>query len=97
MLTPELSAVMAGSFHLVILLLKMPEITAGVSTSLSTPCRLYATAMAPPTMGMSMAGPAAQRASALGRSASLRAESDPAKAVWLLMKSWTPAPDPFAW
>ena len=53
--------------------------------------------MAPPTIGMLMALPPVQRASAPVCSSGLSAESEPANEVWLLMKSWMPAPDPLAW
>ena len=95
--TPALAAAILGSFHRVIVLPKMPAMTAGVRVSWSTPWTLYAMTMAPPTAGMSIAGPVAQRASALVLSSPLRAESEPANEVCLLMKSVMPAPDPFGW
>src|ERR1019366_497553 len=82
--TPLLMATIAGSFHLVMRPLKILAVTAGVRISLSTPLRLYATAMGPVTMGMFQAGePHALSASACSIlvepafGLSLRAESDP--------------------
>src|ERR1700726_3014236 len=44
-LTPGLSALIAGSFQVVILAWKISEISVGVSLRLLTPCRLYATSI----------------------------------------------------
>src|SRR5205085_518169 len=94
-LTPEFSAVIAGSFHFVTVPAKIFASTSGVTVRLLTPGTLYATAIGPITIGMSIALlPAPQRASALGCSSDFSAESEPANEVWSLMKSCTPAPEP---
>src|SRR5919199_2270285 len=59
--TPEFDFAMAGSFHLVILPWKICATSCGVSTSLSTPCRLYATAIGPATVGRFQASLPPQR------------------------------------
>src|SRR5919199_5173418 len=59
--TPEFALPMAGSFHLVILPWKICATSCGVSTSLSTPCRLYATAIGPATVGRFQASLPPQR------------------------------------
>src|SRR5665648_666600 len=100
-LTPGLMAAIAGSFQVVMTPLKILAVTAGVRISLSTPLRLYPTAMGPVTMGRFQAGEAhALSASAcsilvdpaFGLSAS--AESDPAKSTWPAMICLMPAPEP---
>ena len=95
--TPELVAAMAGSFHDVISLAKMPAMASGLNTRLSTPSRLYATAIAPPTIGILRASFPSQRSTAAAMSSSTTAASVPAKDTWPETNDSTPAPEPTGW
>ena len=91
---PELSAAIAGSFHLVILPEKICAIVGADSCRLVTPLRWYATAIGPTTIGRSTAWPDLQRLSAEVLSEPFSGESEPAKTIWPWLKLVTPAPDP---
>src|SRR5215471_19450346 len=91
----EFSDLIAGSFQVVTLPVKIFAITSGVSTRLVTPLSLYATAIGPVTIGRSSAGPP-QRfcAAATSPLSGLSAESEPAKSTWPPLNCFTPAPEP---
>src|SRR5215211_515995 len=57
-----------SSFQVLMLPLKMPDRTSALSTSLSTPSRLYAKAIGPTTIGRFQAGFPSQRSLALSAS-----------------------------
>src|SRR4249919_2259731 len=86
-LAPELSLAILGSFHVLMVPLKISASTSAFSTSLSTPSTLYANAIGPTTMGRFHAGLFAQRSLALSASMTpsfssvLSAESEPAKST----------------
>ena len=89
-LTPELIAVIAGSFHLVILPWKMFAMTVGVSFRLVMPVRLYAIVMGPMMTGKYSTVLPLNRC----RSAAGIGESEPAKLTTLSAKSVRPLPEP---
>src|SRR3954447_6182367 len=95
-LTPELTLAIAGSFQVLILPRKMFATTSGVSTSLSTPGTLYATAIGPAAIGRFHAGLPWQRFAAAATSplSAFSAESEPAKSTWPALNCWMPAPEP---
>src|SRR6476620_4551293 len=84
---PELSLAIFGSFHVLMVPLKIPESTSAFRTSLSTPSMLYANAIGPTTIGRFHAGLFWQRSLALSASITpsfisvLSAESEPAKST----------------
>src|SRR5579859_4107830 len=89
-LTPELSAVMAGSFHLVILPWKMFAMTVGESFRLLTPDRLYAIVIGPMMTGKySTVLPLKSGTSAAGIG-----ESEPVKLTTPDARSVRPLPEP---
>jgi len=89
-LTPELSAAIAGSFHLVILPWKMFARTVASSFRLLTPDRLYETVIGPRKTGKySTVLPAKFDSSAVGTG-----ESEPAKLVTPEDRSVRPLPEP---
>src|SRR4051812_41882249 len=84
-----LIALIAGSSQVLIVPLNSFAATSGVSTSLSTPLRLYEIAIGPATIGRFQASLPVQRALAASASglppsaaSVFRAESEPAKSTW---------------
>ena len=93
-LTPEFSAAIAGSFHLVILLAKIPAMTAAFSLRVVTPERLYSRAIPPVAQGVCTVAPFGWRAEFC---AAVRGTSVAPK-VTVPSVSWVmPAPDPTLW
>src|SRR5882757_5788005 len=88
-----LSALIAGSFHLVMSELKIFASVVASSTRPSTPGRLYPTAIGPPTMGMLMPWPLVQTDWESVTSEPVIGESEPAKASVPWLKSMTPSPE----
>src|SRR5437588_835989 len=86
-----LSALMAASFHLVILPAKMPASVWPDSLRSLTPLRLYSTAMPPAVQGISMTLPAPPVADC---SEVFNTTSEPAKSTVLAVSCWIPAPEP---
>src|SRR5579859_1951469 len=89
-LTPELSAVIAGSFHLVILPWKMFAMTVGLSLRLLTPGRLYDIVIGPMTTGKYSTFLPLK----LGNSVLGMGESEPAKLTTPEARSVRPLPEP---
>src|SRR3954451_14973949 len=93
--TPELSFLMAWSFHVLILPAKMPAIVSGESFRFETPDRLYSTAMPPPDHGIVVTAP--PLATAPCSSAGDIATSLPPKSIVPAVNCWMPAPVPTPW
>src|SRR6476469_500510 len=96
---PLLIVAMAGSFHMVILPLKMLAMTSGVSTSLSTPLTLNGTEIGPVTIGLFQAGEpqvlsAASCCTTPSTASVFSAESEPAQSTWPAMNCLMPVPEP---
>ena len=88
------SFLIAGSFQLVIWLLKIFARVLASRTRLSTPLTLKPTAIGPPTIGRSMPWPPEQTFWEAVTSSGFSAESEPAKATWPCVNAVTPAPEP---
>jgi len=93
---PVLSAAIAGSFHLVMVPLKMLAAVGPSRFSDVTPPRRNPMAIGPKTIGRFHTG-APQRCWARSYSPLLSGESDPPKSVCSDMNSSMPAPEPFGW
>src|SRR5262245_5946739 len=85
--TPGLSAAMAGSFQVLMVLEKILAIVSADSCSLSTPFRLYETVIGPSSTGKYRIGSA-------GLSLSAKAASEPAKLTTFWARSVRPLPEP---
>ena len=95
---PLLSAVIAGSFHLVTLPPKILARTEGVNVRSVTPETLKTMAIGPGTIGRLTALPVLQRLSAAATSplSAFSGESEPANDVCPFVKSVMPWPEPTA-
>ncbi len=92
--TPALMAAIAGSFHLLILPVKICAATDGVRFSLLSPDTLKMTASGVSTIGRSIAVPPEQRASALAVSGAFSAASEPAQGTCFCSNWVRPPPEP---
>src|SRR4051812_40828535 len=88
---PLLSALIAGSFHVLIFPAKIPASVSPESFRSVTPERLYSTAMPPATHGMCTGSPT------FAASSGFSATSEPAKSTVLPVSCWIPAPEPTLW
>src|SRR5436190_18920572 len=91
-LAPELSALIAGSFHVLILPAKMPATVWPDSLRSVTPLTLYSTAMPPPVQGMCCTAP--PLATAACSSSGFIGTSVAPKSTVRFVNCVMPAPDP---
>ncbi len=90
---PLFRAAIAGSFHFLILLLKILATVGASRVRLSTPARLKPIAIGPPTIGRLMPWPPLQIFFESSTSSGFRAESDPAKPTVPWLKATIPSPE----